>query len=82
MSISMPDGISNGNYLAVQPWIEATFAPGSRPTVQTVIRWIRAGDIPGRKIGHRWYVAPGKLPRDGDELARQVLKELGIGQAA
>ncbi len=82
MSISMPNGISSGNFLAVRPWIEATFAPGSRPTVQTVIRWIRTGDIAGRKIGHRWYVERRRLPRDGDELARQVLKELGIGQAA
>lgn len=32
------------------------FAPESRPADITLQRWMRAGRLPGRKIGRTWYV--------------------------
>ncbi len=42
--------------VTIKNWIEKEFAPGSRPSANTVRRWCINGDIPSCKIGNIWYV--------------------------
>lgn len=56
-----------------QPWAEKYFAEESRPAEITVLRWLREGKIPGRKVGGTWYVDEHAWLADGDPLVQQVL---------
>jgi hypothetical protein len=37
-------------------WVKETFELGSRPKKDTVVTWIRTGEVPGRLIGGVAYV--------------------------
>lgn len=56
-----------------QPWAEKYFAEESRPAEITVLRWLRDGKIPGKKVGGTWYVDEHAWLADGDPLVQQVL---------
>ena len=55
-------------------WVRKYFAQESRPAVITLMRWLRKGKIPGRKVGGNWYVDEHAWLADGDELVLRVLE--------
>ena len=50
--------------MRVKAWISATFAEGSRPTNNTVCKWIEKGEIPGRNIAGAAYVDANQFTQD------------------
>ncbi|MDB5974407.1 MAG: hypothetical protein JWR07_1167 [Nevskia sp.] len=43
--------------MEVGQFVEKHFAEGSRPSRNTLMRWLQGGKLPGaRKIGGTWYV--------------------------
>jgi len=50
-----------------------TFFAEPKPSMRTVRRWIDAGDLPGRRIGRRYYVY---LEPVTHPLARKVLGQM------
>ena len=53
-------------------WIKATFEEGSRPSKDTVAKWIRSGEIPGRLLGGSAYIDADQFVQDlraGPDLA-------------
>jgi hypothetical protein len=61
--------------MTAQAWVEKYVAPESRPAEITLMRWLRNGKIPGRKVGGNWYVDEHSWLADGDELVQRVLDE-------
>lgn len=66
-------------------WKNRKFAPGSRPSNQTVINWIKAGKLYGEQIGEggSWWVdetvsvVTRSTPSGtGNEIADKILQEL------
>ena len=75
----------------ISAWTARRFAPGSRPTNATVVRWITAGEIYGRQIGGKWYVdesvrliSTGPTPQapidTGNEVADRILRSINGGR--
>ncbi len=75
----------------ISAWTTRRFAPGSRPTTATVVRWIRTGEIYGRQIGGKWYIdesvrvvatgQPQPEPVDtGNEVADRILRRINGGR--
>lgn len=60
--------------LTRQAWTIKYFADASRPADLTVLRWLRDGKLPGKKIGGTWYIDEHAWLADGDELVRRVLE--------
>lgn len=60
--------------MAASEWTAKYFSEGSRPAEITVMRWLRDGTIPGRKVGGRWFVDEHAWLADGDPLVQQVLE--------
>lgn len=60
--------------LKAADWTAKYFAEESRPAEITVMRWLRDGKIPGRKVGGTWYVDEHAWLADGDPLVQQVLE--------
>lgn len=56
-------------------WADKTFDPDSRPSEITLMRWMRDGKIPARKVGGKWYVDEHAWLAGDDELVRRVLDE-------
>jgi hypothetical protein len=54
-------------------WVRKYFASESMPADITVMRWLRSGKVPGRKVGGTWYVDEHAWLADGDELVLRVL---------
>lgn len=63
--------------LTSHAWLEKYFAPESRPAEITLMRWLRNGKVPGRKVGGTWYVDEHAWLAGDDELVRRVLDEVG-----
>jgi hypothetical protein len=61
--------------LSAHAWAEKYFAPESRPAEITVMRWLRSGKVPARKVGGNWYIDEHAWLADGDELVLRVLEE-------
>lgn len=55
-------------------WVEKYFDADSRPADLTLQRWLRAGKVPGRKVGGTWYVDEHAWLATDDELVRRVLE--------
>lgn len=55
-------------------WTEKYFSEASRPAEITVMRWLRDGNLPGRKVGGRWYVDEHAWLAAGDDLVQRVLE--------
>jgi hypothetical protein len=60
--------------LKAAAWSDKYFGDESRPAEITVLRWLRDGRIPGRKVGGTWYVDEHAWLADGDPLVQQVLE--------
>lgn len=41
---------------SIENWAKEHFVPGSEPDLQRVRRLLREGELPGRKVGGKWYV--------------------------
>lgn len=61
--------------LGPKAWAEKYFAEETRPAEITVMRWLRDGKIPGRKVGGKWFVDEHAWLADGDDLVQRVLDE-------
>jgi hypothetical protein len=59
--------------LTAKAWSEKYFAAESRPADITVLRWLRNGDLPGKKVGGTWYVDEHAWLAEGDDLVQRVL---------
>ncbi len=57
-----------------QLWLEKYFDADSRPSEITLQRWLRAGKIPGKKVGGTWYIDEHEWLADGDDLVQRVLE--------
>lgn len=59
-----------------QEWIERRFGEAKKkPHASSVRRWIESGDIPGKKIGGRYYVElDAEESSTGNELADRILR--------
>lgn len=57
-------------------WLERRFGDArKRPTPSSVRRWLEAGELPGEKIGGRWFVEyDPQAPNTGSEIANKILK--------
>lgn len=60
--------------MTVSAWSSKYFAPLSAPSELTIRRWIKAGYLPGRKVGGTWYVDEHAWLAGGDELVMRVLQ--------
>ncbi len=60
--------------LTPQLWLEKYFDENSRPSEITLMRWLRSGKIPGRKVGGTWYVDEHAWLAGDDDLVRRVLE--------
>lgn len=60
--------------LTTNAWADKYFAPDSHPAELTVLRWLRDGKLPGRKVGGKWYVDEHAWLAEGDDLVRRVLE--------
>ena len=57
-----------------QLWLEKYFDADSRPSEITLQRWLRAGKVPGKKVGGTWYIDEHEWLADGDDLVQRVLE--------
>ena len=54
-------------------WVEKYFDRASQPSEITVLRWLRDGKLPGRKVGGKWYVDEHAWLAGDDDLVQRVL---------
>jgi len=57
-------------------WLDTRFGSAKRrPAEGSVRRWLEAGELPGEKIGGRWFVEyDPQAPHTGSEIADRILK--------
>jgi len=48
--------------ISAKRYRETAFEAGSRPTLPTINRWIREGDIAGKRIGGKYFVFTEEQP--------------------
>ncbi len=65
---------SNMRLIEYREFAKKYFDPKSRPSDITLRRWLRDGQLPGRKIGSVWYVDEHVFLANGDELVLRVLR--------
>ena len=58
--------------ITVKSYINRFFVGEDKPTERTVRNWIVRGDIPGVKIGGKWYIDLDQ-ETTGNELADTIL---------
>lgn len=61
--------------MTVNLWVLKYFDEASRPAEVTLMRWLRQGKIPGRKVGGSWFVDEHAWLANGDELVLRVLEK-------
>jgi hypothetical protein len=59
--------------LTAKAWADKHFGAESRPAEITVLRWLRDGKVPGRKVGGKWYVDEHAWLAEDDPLVQRVL---------
>ncbi len=57
--------------MRISEYVERNYAQGSRPSLMTVKRRIKRGELPGVKEGGRWYVL---VNEDGTPQQRSGLQ--------
>lgn len=60
--------------ISAPAWVDKYFAPESRPAEVTLLRWLRQGKVPGKKVGGKWYVDEHEWLAGGDPLVQHVLE--------
>lgn len=60
--------------MAAPVWREKYFEDASRPAEITVMRWLREGKIPGRKVGGSWFIDEHAWLAGDDPLVQRVLE--------
>jgi len=65
-----------GSLVSPREWIAMRFTRAQKkPHPSSVRRWVESGDLPGKKIGGRWYVdIDAEAISTGNELADKVLR--------
>ena len=61
-----------------------SFEEGSKPQTETIIKWIKSGELYGRKFGNQWYVDPNISIMQGNttiELSSDALSLVQQAQA-
>jgi hypothetical protein len=65
--------------LAPKDWIDREFGDSPRrPHPSSVRRWIDQGELPGKKIGGRYYVIHNPSPAQattGDDVVDRILRD-------
>ena len=63
--------------LTPQEWIDRRFPQAKKkPHPSSVRRWIESGELPGKKIGGRWYVDEvAEQRRTGDDVVDRILND-------
>jgi len=59
--------------VTVQQWRDRHFDPESAPAELTVLRLLRDGKLPGRKVGGKWFIDEAAWLAGDDELVLRVL---------
>ena len=62
--------------LSIQEYCEKLFTPDSRPSHATVRRWIREGDLAGRRIGKKFFVDSAAVDSGGNPLVERILRDV------
>ena len=58
---------------------ETRFTPGSRPSINTLKRWINDGELPGKRIGGLYYVEVDTESQSiGKPRLEELMRELGV----
>lgn len=59
-------------FMKLNTYRETCFVPSDIPDRRTVIGWIKAGQVVGKKLGKDWYVDPDAIIPVND-AARKIL---------
>lgn len=59
--------------ISLKAFQERYFAKGEAPTEKTIKAWINKSEIPGRKLGGKYYVDCASFEGCNDELVSRVL---------
>ncbi|MCG5512773.1 hypothetical protein [Ectothiorhodospira shaposhnikovii] len=62
--------------MLVSEYRHLRFTPGSRPSINTLKKWIREGELPGKRLGNLYYVeveAEASAATE-DELINRILR--------
>ena len=60
--------------LTPNAWADKFFVHESRPAEITILRLLRDGKLPGRKVGGKWFVDEHAWLAEGDPLVQRVLE--------
>ena len=62
-------------YITVEEYIALRYTKMAPPSKRTIIRMINDGDVPGKKVGRRYYVdMNAEIHRTGNPLVNRVLR--------
>lgn len=60
--------------MSIEEYIEQRYTPRSRPTKKTIIRLIKQGELPGKKLGKFYYInINAEACKSGNPLVDRVL---------
>ncbi|MBB1060372.1 hypothetical protein [Marilutibacter spongiae] len=62
------------NLVAVPVWLARHFDPESAPSHLNVLRLLRDGKLPGRKVGGTWYIDETAWLAGDDDLVQRILE--------
>ena len=60
--------------MSIEEYIEQRYTPKSRPAKKTIIRLIKQGELPGKKLGKFYYInVSAEAVKTGNPLIDKVL---------
>lgn len=71
--------MAKSKWISVTRWRELYFEEGDAPARNTVIRMIEDGELPGRRLGNRYYINQSEWERqtnaagENDPLVQMVM---------
>jgi hypothetical protein len=61
-------------YITVEEYIALRYTKIAPPSKRTIIRMINIGDVPGKKVGRRYYIdIDAEIQKTGNLLVDRVL---------